>query len=399
MIHVTLPQLCAYLDGELAESSAELVRRHLSECLECIERFAKLEAQDEILIRILADDPQEEFFQCLSASIPLGQPASAERPAPAEREKPVPSHAGRRAEDKRRNRLGPRTAWIAAGIAAAICCVVAGSAAWVAFRPAEPEPVVPPMVVERQNAAAETTPPVEMEPLREQPPEPLAEPHSEQPSEPMAEPQHDPTEAPPQETASASEPAPAPTPAQPSELPPVAATPNGARARGDKAPAPKGEATKKPKPEHHAERAAQNVVPVRTVITETIVEPEAQHAAPVPVPVPPGAPLPSTPSDPVALALRDAKSASLEAAQSKLPASFDKSAEAWERALPLLENSPEALAGGRRELAQARFQAWAAEPTPARREAAIASARQYLLYAPPGPDRDQAWTWLGRLKH
>ena len=342
MIHVTLPQLCAYLDGELAESSAELVRRHLSECLECIERFAKLEAQDEILIRILADDPQEEFFQCLSASIPLGQPASAERPAPAEREKPVPSHAGRRAEDKRRNRLGPRTAWIAAGIAAAICCVVAGSAAWVAFRPAEPEPVAPPMVVERQNAAAETTPPVEMEPLREQPPEPLAEPHSEQPPEPMAEPQHDPTE-------------------------------------------------------HHAERAAQNVVPVRTVITETIVEPEAQHAAPVPVP--PGAPLPRTPSDPVALALRDAKSASLEAAQSKLPASFDKSAEAWERALPLLENSPEALAGGRRELAQSRFQAWAAEPTPARREAAIASARQYLLYAPPGPDRDQAWTWLGRLKH
>lgn len=358
MIHVTLPQLCAYLDGELAEASAELVRRHLSECLECTERFAKLEAQDEILIRILADDPQEEFFQCLSVSIPLGQPASAERPAPAAREKPVPSHAGRRAEDKRRNRLGPRTAWIAAGIAAAICCVVAGSAAWVVFRPAEPEPVAPPTVVERQNAAAETTPPVEMESLREQPPDPLAEPHSEQPPEPMAEPQHDPTKPPPQEKASASEPAPAPAPAPTS---------------------------------------AQNVVPVRTVITETIVEPEAQHAAPVPVP--PRAPPQSTAPDPVALALRGAKSASLEAAQSKLSASFDKSADAWERALPLLENSPEALAGGRRELAQSRFQAWAAEPTPARREAAIASARQYLLYAPPGPDRDQAWTWLGRLKH
>ncbi|MEK7347574.1 MAG: zf-HC2 domain-containing protein [Candidatus Eisenbacteria bacterium] len=369
MIHVTLPQLCAYLDGELAEASAELVRRHLSECLECTERFARLEAQDEILIRILADDPEEEFFRYLSASIPLGQPTSAERPAPAAREKPVPSHAGHRTEDQRRNRPSPRAAWIAV----AICCIVAGSAAWVAFRPKEAEPVAKPTAAEPQNAAPETTPRVEMEPPPEQPPDPLAEQ------------QHDPTEAPTQEMASASEPETAPeaTSAPTPDVAAVSATPD--------------EATKQPKPERLVERATQNVVPVRTVITETIVESEAQHAAPVPAAPP--APRPSTAPDPVALALRDAKSASLEAARSKLPASFDKSAEAWERALPLLENAPEALAGGRRELAQSRFQAWAAEPTPARREAAIASARRYLLYAPPGPDRDQAWTWLGRLKH
>jgi len=53
----------------------------------------------------------------------------------------------------------------------------------------------------------------------------------------------------------------------------------------------------------------------------------------------------------------------------------------------------------RREIAQARFQAWAESPSAARREAAVTATRAYLLYAPPGPERDQAWTWLGRLKH
>ena len=67
--------------------------------------------------------------------------------------------------------------------------------------------------------------------------------------------------------------------------------------------------------------------------------------------------------------------------------------------MPALANSPEDLAMARRELAQARFQSWAEAPSAARREAAITAARAYLLYAPPGPERDQAWTWLGRLKH
>jgi hypothetical protein len=157
--------------------------------------------------------------------------------------------------------------------------------------------------------------------------------------------------------------------------------------------------TAPPVAEKLVERAPQNFVPVRKIITETIVGPSAGTRAPR-LPETPATPARVAPTpDASAAAVRDAKSASLDAATSKLPTAFDKSADAWERALPLLEDAPEALASARREWAQARFQAWAADPTRARRDAAVASSRQYLLYAPPGPERDQAWTWLGRLKH
>ncbi|HEU4724165.1 MAG TPA: hypothetical protein VFU59_02595, partial [Candidatus Eisenbacteria bacterium] len=174
----------------------------------------------------------------------------------------------------------------------------------------------------------------------------------------------------------------------------VAPEPPAPKAEVRKTPAPKPRAPE-PAPERLVERSPKNFVPVQTVITQTIVAPPASNDAPA-------TPKPSravSQHDPAAAAVRAAKSASLEAARTKLPAAFDKSGDAWERTLPLLETAPETLATARREWAQARFQAWAADPTPARRDAAIASARQYLLYAPPGPERDQAWTWLGRLKH
>lgn len=387
MIHVTLPQLCAFLDDELAESSAELVRRHLSECLECTERFGRMEEQDEVLGRILNDEPAEEFFEQLCASIPLGQaeakkaeapgaskqtrpspgakgpvpgakappqptksaplskPEPAARPAVVRSALPAPARPRRRAEDRERAVSGMTAAMITAGV----CLVVAASVAWVALRPRHAEAPAPP-----ESARAETgrteSPPVEEAPAVEPGPTPeelLERSAAEQPIEPPAE---------------------TSPPAEPSSPEPAA-------------------------PENLIDRAPRHFVPVRKVITQTIIERPAKAPAPLPSP-PPVAPKP----DPAA-AVRSAKSASLEAAKTRAPEAFDRSADAWARAIPLLENAPETLALARREWAQARFQAWAAEPTAARRDSAIAATRQYLLYAPPGPERDQAWTWLGRLKH
>ena len=366
MIHVTLPQLCAYIDGELAEASAELVRRHLSLCLECTERFALLEAQDEVLLRILGDDPEEEFFRSLSASIPLGASATAEPAASSVKpSRPRVGAKGREGDRASIFRVAP-TAWIAA----AVCCIIAGSAAWVAFRPKAPALVISPMqaaVVRR--VPLEAAPPLEVEVN----PEPTSEPAP----EPVA------TIAP--------EPVPAPAP----DLA-VAEVVKALAPTVEHAIPPTRKPKPKPVPELFVERAPQHFLPVRTIITETIVSSQAESPAPAALP---GTVRSNSAFDPSAALLHDARSASLEAARSKLPASFDKSADAWERALPLVAKTPETLALARREVAQSRFQAWAAEPTEARREAAIASARHYLLYAAPGPERDQAWTWLGRLKH
>lgn len=356
MIHVTLPQLCAYIDGELAEASAELVRRHLSSCLECTERFALLEAQDEVLFRILSDDPEEEFFQSLSASIPLGTPAPV-APAAATTKRSRPRVQAKRRTEDRADAASHR---FAAWTAAAVCCIVAGSAAWVAFGPKAPAPLVPPApAAEERRAPLEAAPPVDLEATPEATPDPSEAELSEPASEPV--------------TMTASEAATLPAPGL--------AVAGGVEALA---------------PEPFVERAPQHFLPVRTIVTETIVSSQAESPSPS---ARSGTARPNSAPDPSAAALRDARSASLEAARSKLPASFDKSADAWERALPLVEKTPETVALARREVAQSRFQAWAAEPTEARREAAIASARHYLLYAAPGPERDQAWTWLGRLKH
>ncbi len=366
MIHVTLPQLCAYIDGELAEASAELVRRHLSVCLECTERFALLEAQDEVLLRILGDDPDEEFFQSLSASIPLGTPAAVEPVAAAT--KPRRPRVGAKSREGDRAsafRIAP-----AAWIAAAVCCIVAGSAAWVTLRPKAPALVIPPMpAAEARPAPLEAAPPVELEVTPEPATEPATEPA----------------------VVIAPEPVPAPAP----DLA-VAEVVEALAPAVEHAIPPPRKQKPTPAPEPFVERAPQHFLPVRTIITETVVSSQAESPAPSALP---GTARPNSAPDLSAAVLREARSASLEAARSKLPASFDKSADAWERALPLLEKTPETLALARREVAQSRFQAWAAEPTEARREAAIASARHYLLYAAPGPERDQAWTWLGRLKH
>ena len=514
MIHVTLPQLCAFLDDELAEASAELVRRHLSECLECTERFARLEAQEESLVRILSDEPDDAFFQQLCASISLGQPDPVERRvpvletkptakkdakrkarakiAPEPRQKPAPErrevsaaptwdepiappHAEpvvpveaapvlpvvekpappvreehvvgraerlmreepavvrperpargtpvparpvrrsmvrpqRRAEDPSPHALSPR----AAAIVAVACCLVAGSIAWVTLRPRDngPNSAIPSAKVEGATTGetpAKASAPTPEELLdRSAPPAPVKE--AEEAPAPQVTESND--SAPEPEQIEVETPDPAPrennvptieTPAPVKTEPAIAAaiaSPPQSKKKPVPTPKPTPATTPAPPPERLVERATTNFVPVRTVISETVISgtdvaPAAERDAPAPANLSNAL----TKPDPGAAAMRDAKGASLEAAKSKTPAAFDRSSEAWERAIPLLQNAPEQLATARREWAQARFQAWAAEPSAARREAAISAARQYLLYAPPGPERDQAWTWLGRLKH
>jgi hypothetical protein len=142
------------------------------------------------------------------------------------------------------------------------------------------------------------------------------------------------------------------------------------------------------------ERAPRHIVPVRTIVTTTNLDSSGGAAEDAP-----GTESETAP-DPAATA-RDFASAtqrSLHAARAMTAPAFEAAATAWEGLLPRLAGEPEREATAWREAAQARFQAWYVGPTPARRDAAIHAVRAYLLYAPPGPDRDQAWTWLGRLK-
>ena len=66
MIHLTVQQLSAALDGALTGPSLELVVRHLAACHECRDRQARLNKYDDALRRLLAQDPGEEFMDDLT---------------------------------------------------------------------------------------------------------------------------------------------------------------------------------------------------------------------------------------------------------------------------------------------------------------------------------------------
>jgi len=478
VIHVTLQQLTAYIDGELTEASTELVRRHLSECPDCTGRFARLEEQEDWLVRILKDDPDGEFFRRLKESISLshlpeagkardsrgkvgndqarGQaktkppepakranidkppartthaapPATPPAPAPVAPVAPTPPAPARaatptppptvparlsnplRTVNAGRQRQGDaeRAApfhWIAA----ALCVLLGISVAYVVWGPqggsrlaAQRESGSDPLW--DSGSPPEPAPEVEEHPVAEGAPgaSPGAESAIADGQVPVPSTEDDDgsrTEAPPAEptlgsgsrSAGAHETAPLAASLAPTLALPSAPAPRRV-ARTEKTspkPAP-------PVPEKLVERLPQHLVPVRTVITETRYAPVDDDSAPSAAAPAPSGPAVASPSSKTASALRDANAASLEAARSKRPETFDAAAAAWERTFALLDDAPEEMAAARREWAQAQYQAWAAEPTLERKERAIRSARNYLLYAPPGPQRDQAWTWLARLK-
>lgn len=508
MIHVTLQQLTAYMDGELTDASTELVRRHLSECPECTGRFARLEEQEDWLVRMLKDEPDDDFFRHLKASISLADPAQAgkarpgdprgkargAKPAPApaaaprpkalpppkvvarqgaapaaatpltalppspapatpptppalpappalptplaagtppapparpaspvapastERSRPAPPSPLRTVNARNRREGDALRAASFNWIAATICVLLGIGIAYVAWGPKGGQPSnaggnahdsgSDPMwdsVTSNGTEASE-------EGARREGNAPLTEPEGESmpgaeeaaPLPSMEEHDGSRTEAPVTSPASGPDPrssrARETTPLAASLAPalalPASPAPRGVTRR-EKTP-PKTAPTPAPTPEKLVDRAPHHLVPVRTLITETVVAPA--DTAPAPAPSTPAGPAVASPSARTAAALREANTASLDASQSKRPEAFDAAATAWERTFSLLDGAPEEMAAARREWAQARYQAWAAEPTPERNERAIASARAYLLYAPPGPQRDQAWTWLARLK-
>ena len=82
MIHLTVQQLSASLDGALTGPSLELIVRHLAACHDCRDRQARLAKHDDALRRLLAQDPTNEFLEELTrrsttlvTAIAHGQPA------------------------------------------------------------------------------------------------------------------------------------------------------------------------------------------------------------------------------------------------------------------------------------------------------------------------------------
>ena len=69
MIHVTIQQLSSYLDEQLNQGSADLVRQHLAECSECESRFGTLSRMDAALTRALSHDPGDDIFRRLEREI------------------------------------------------------------------------------------------------------------------------------------------------------------------------------------------------------------------------------------------------------------------------------------------------------------------------------------------
>jgi hypothetical protein len=85
VIHLTMNQISAYVDLELPEASIELVRLHLSSCLECAERFGHLEEQEEALGRLLVNDPGDAFFAGFAEQVLSYMPERHPAPAKPER--------------------------------------------------------------------------------------------------------------------------------------------------------------------------------------------------------------------------------------------------------------------------------------------------------------------------
>jgi outer membrane biosynthesis protein TonB len=321
-------QISAYIDGELPEASVELVRLHLSSCLECAERFGYVEEQEEALARLLVNDPGDAFFAGFAERV-----------------------------------LGPEA-------------------------PPEEEKVLEP----RPDAASSPPPraaaPIEEPAPRTAPPKPPAPGPRTAPARPAT-------------------PEPRPTPPRPPTAEPRAARP---------AHPGKGRLVVLAS----AVVLILSSVAIVTLRRGALDSPSAswivEHLDPTswfgggagkrgtrgaddrqPEPAPAdSAPAIPTVVDSGALDRAAARSAMAESVRS--PEAYDDAAAAWTDALPLLENDPEELASGRREVAAARYVAWSLMPTPNRRGAALDAVRAYLLVAPPGPERDLAWKWLARLK-
>ena len=69
MIHVTIQQLSSYLDEQLNDSSADLVRQHVAECQDCGTRLGTLARMDAAITRALSHEPGDDLFRRLEREI------------------------------------------------------------------------------------------------------------------------------------------------------------------------------------------------------------------------------------------------------------------------------------------------------------------------------------------
>jgi hypothetical protein len=86
VIHLTVHQVSAHLDGALVGTSLDLVVRHLKQCEACRGELAALRAQDQVLARLIAHDPGEAWFEEFHEELERalsGDPPVAPKPAPA----------------------------------------------------------------------------------------------------------------------------------------------------------------------------------------------------------------------------------------------------------------------------------------------------------------------------
>src|SRR5687767_12566796 len=81
MIHVTIQQLSSYLDEQLNDGSADLVRQHLAECADCEGKLGTLSRMDAAITRALSHEPGDDLFRRLEREIAskLGTDAKAEQ--------------------------------------------------------------------------------------------------------------------------------------------------------------------------------------------------------------------------------------------------------------------------------------------------------------------------------
>lgn len=108
MIHVTIQQLSSFLDEQLAGSSTDLVKQHLAECPECDAKLGALSRMDAALARALSHDPEESVYRRLEHEI-----SAALGPDAKEEAREIPAAAPDRAAPRRPKISAP--AQIAAG--------------------------------------------------------------------------------------------------------------------------------------------------------------------------------------------------------------------------------------------------------------------------------------------
>ena len=462
MIHLTQQQISSYLDGELTEASAELVRLHLASCETCTLSFARAEEQFAQLAQVLTHDPGPDFFADfageveslirtgkveprparrsapakVAAKVEVSEPPApvaeaaprpraveAERhpeprpepappptpasspvtPAPLVPPQQTPAPAATPAPEakrlKRRSEDARRPVPAIPWYAAAILALIAGSVGVMISR--TPLPQISGQVAPppAPRPAAEVQAPTETQ---------APVPTSETASAPLASaPALSGPASPEKATVDVATPEPAAVMPKPVVDAPIE---NTAATKAVVPPTPRAPRKKEPPAtELLVPEPMRTLVPVTRVVTvvETTGVPSAapkRVASPTPSilkrpPAPPAEPDPLTAAtEDLSKRVRAARQATTHANEDPTAANYESAAEKWEALVIDLRGQP-TQPRARFQLAAARFGAWEMHPNPQRAASAVAALRLCLVFPGTGTERDSARAWLARLSH